>query len=135
MNSNQKTKVIARSTYGDRFFEFVVAGKKESLEDIMRALAAERKHAGYTGEMLTDLMYTNFVLIYSCSPCNVTPVNIPASSYTFDKIKHYEVSDDDDDSAGLAVYTFDICLRGEGANEQEAWENAVTAFCLDPGCP
>ena len=133
MNSSQKTKVIARSTYGNRFFEFVVSGKKESLEDIMRALAAERKHAGYTGEMLTDIMYTNFVLIYSCSPCNVSPVNIPASSYTFDEIKHYDASDNGNED--FETYTFNICLRGEGPNEEEAWKNAVTAFCLDPGCP
>ena len=133
MNNNQKTKVTARSTYGDRFFEFVVSGKKESLEEIMIALAAERKHAGYTGEMLTDIMYTNFVLIYSSSPLNVTPINIPANSYTFDSVKHYESSENSLD--GFETYTFDICLRGEGLNEQEAWKDAVNAFCLDPGCP
>jgi hypothetical protein len=136
MSVSYKTKVTARSTYGDRFFEFSVSGKKESLEDIMRALAAERKRAGYTGEMLTDIMYTNFALIYACSPCNVTPINIPASSYTFGEIKHYDANDASvNDNENLETYTFEICLRGEGRNRQEAWEDAVTAFCLDPGWP
>ncbi len=133
MSNSQKTKVTARESYGDRFFEFVVTGKKESLEEIMRALAAERKRDGYTGEMLTDIMYTNFVLIYSSSPLNVTPINIPANSFSFGRIKTHETSEDED--AELTTYTFDVCLRGEGKSEQEAWEDAVNAFSLDPGCP
>ena len=136
MSVSYKTKVSARSTYGDRFFEFSVSGKKESLEEIMRALAAERKHAGYTGEMLTDIMYTNFVLIYTSSLLNVSPVNIPANSYSFGKIVHYE-SDVGcvDDNETYSTHTFDICLRGEGRNREEAWNDAVNAFSLDPGCP
>ena len=58
---------------------------------------------------------------------------MPSSSYTFGEIKHYDASDNDNEN--LETYTVSICLRGEGANEEEAWENAVTAFCLDPGCP
>ena len=133
MSNIQKTKVSARSRYGERFFEFIVSGKKESLEEIMNALSAERKREGYTGEMLTDIMYTNFVLIYTASPLNVSPINIPGNSFSFDRIKHYEV--DEASSDGLEIYTFDVCLRGEGENEQEAWEDAVNEFSLDPGFP
>jgi hypothetical protein len=133
MANNKKTKVTARSTYGDRFFEFVVTGEKNTLEGIMLALSAERKRAGYTGEMLTDVMFTNFVLIYSSSLLNVTPINLPANSFSFGKIKTYESREDEDSE--LTTYTFDVCLRGEGESEQEAWEDAVNAFSLDPGCP
>lgn len=136
MSVSYKTKVTARSTYGDRFFEFVVSGKKNSLEEIMKALGEERKRVGYTGEVLTDIMYTNFVLIYTSSPLNVSPVNIPANSYSFGKIVHYE-SDIGfiEDNETYSTHTFDICLRGEGRNREEAWNDAVNAFCLDPGWP
>lgn len=133
MSNSKKTKVTARSTYDASIFEFVVSGEKNTLEGIMLALADERKRDGYTGEMLTDVMYTNFVLIYSSSPLNVTPINLPANSFSFGKIKTYETSEDKD--SNLTTYTFDVCLRGEGESEQEAWEDAVNAFSLDPGCP
>jgi hypothetical protein len=32
-------------------------------------------------------------------------------------------------------YEFTITLSGEGNNAQEAWEDAVEAFQLDPGAP
>ena len=33
----------------------------------------------------------------------------------------------------MATYTFTVTLQGEGDTEEEAWEDATTAFSDDPG--
>ena len=33
------------------------------------------------------------------------------------------------------TWTFTVTLAGVGETEEDAWEDAVNAFAMDPGCP
>ena len=86
------SKVIARSHNNySQFFEFIVSGEILNLEDFVLQLSKQRKKEGYTGEFLSDLQFTNFVLIYSSSPLNVTPTTVPANRFNFEKIIVHKV--------------------------------------------
>lgn len=34
-----------------------------------------------------------------------------------------------------AIYQFTVILQGTGETEVEAWQDAIDAFCIDPGDP
>lgn len=35
----------------------------------------------------------------------------------------------------MKTFEFTVTLQGTGENQEEAWQDAVDAFCADPGVP
>ena len=85
------TKITAKSTLLKfKHFEFIADGLCNNMEEFIVGLSIARKQRGYTGEFLTDVLYTNFILIYAESPLSVMPVNVPANSFVLGGFeKHY----------------------------------------------
>ena len=86
-----RTKLVARSHLYNQHFEFIAEGVYKDLESFVLGLSSFRRKSGFTGDFLSDIMYTNFVLIYSASPLNVSSINVPANSFKFDSFEYTEV--------------------------------------------